>query len=437
MNFIITMTISGTCLFAIYGVIRFCLNNYFQESWYYGLMKAVTLYFLIPLPALKHIYVKAYYALVGIGIYSKAIYYEPNEMILFLNQKRIIMNENIKFWTIFFILWGLGIVIIAGIVLRMYVKRRRRLETICSGVQEEKDTELIEQLMKNYDLSKHIVFKSHDKNGIPFTMGFFRPIIFYDSSVAKEMKVIILSHELTHIKRRDAFWKFASLLVVLIHWYNPIAWIYKREFERVCEYSCDEAVLLEKDAAFTAKYAKTLLEYESGGKRDIMGNYLTKEAKELKRRLQKILQKNKKKGTWRGIFFAGILVVMNSLTVFAYEDIKIVRSSVLDTSFYESEFAFVPEGQYNSWDPLKMTDYVFVYDVQFVDFQSNVYEINEEIAPAAECSHNYVKGMIQKHVKNADGGCRIYFYNASRCTKCGDIAEVEYISYMAYEKCTH
>ena len=53
MNYIFTMTASGTCIYLAYMLIRRTIGDRLAEKWYYMLLKATVAYFLIPLPFLK------------------------------------------------------------------------------------------------------------------------------------------------------------------------------------------------------------------------------------------------------------------------------------------------------------------------------------------------------------------------------------------------
>ena len=35
----------------------------------------------------------------------------------------------------------------------------------------------------------------------------------------------ILEHEAVHLRRLDSLWKLAGILVVILHWFNPLAWL--------------------------------------------------------------------------------------------------------------------------------------------------------------------------------------------------------------------
>ena len=59
------------------------------------------------------------------------------------------------------------------------------------------------------------------------TMGVFRKyVIIPEEGLTEEEIYFSLKHELIHVKRSDVAWKYISLLAVLMHWFNPLAYFY-------------------------------------------------------------------------------------------------------------------------------------------------------------------------------------------------------------------
>lgn len=78
----------------------------------------------------------------------------------------------------------------------------------------------------------------------PMLMGIFRPTVILPEWGYKENELrVILKHELTHFSRGDIFYKWATVIVTSLHWFNPFAYLIRREINRACELSCDEAVI--------------------------------------------------------------------------------------------------------------------------------------------------------------------------------------------------
>lgn len=92
-----------------------------------------------------------------------------------------------------------------------------------------------------------------------FVMGIFRPVIYLPSDLTEEERECVLRHERVHIRRRDHIVKLLGLLMVMAHWFNPIAHLSFRLFCRDMEMSCDEAVVSELGEGGKKQYSLALL----------------------------------------------------------------------------------------------------------------------------------------------------------------------------------
>ena len=74
----------------------------------------------------------------------------------------------------------------------------------------------------------------------------------------------VLMHERVHIRRRDNLWRFAAILTVCVHWFNPLIWVFLRCFFIDLEMACDSRVLKDLRDDEKRKYAAALLSWSSG-----------------------------------------------------------------------------------------------------------------------------------------------------------------------------
>lgn len=95
----------------------------------------------------------------------------------------------------------------------------------------------------------------------PMLMGLLRPVVVLPClSLEREALEALLSHELTHWRRRDLLVKRIAVAVSVLHWFNPAAWWLLGQLDRVCELACDETVCRGWDQARRARYGQLLLE---------------------------------------------------------------------------------------------------------------------------------------------------------------------------------
>lgn len=145
----------------------------------------------------------------------------------------------------------------------------------------------------------------------PMVMGLFRPVLYLPEIDYREEELeLILRHELTHYKRGDLWYKAVLLLANGVHWFNPFVYLMYREAEKDLECSCDSSVMENVGKGARVSYAHLILDTAGGqrmSRRLLTGNFYGG-AKDMKRRLQNILDTKRKK---HGIMTFLVLVVIS------------------------------------------------------------------------------------------------------------------------------
>lgn len=175
---------------------------------------------------------------------------------------------------------------------------------IRSGCAEVVDIDLLERfgkLVERNRVNTTVELYTNNLIASPLLIGFFHPCIVLpaDDLPPVDFDYTIL-HELMHFKRRDMFYKWLVQFTVCVHWFNPLVYLMSRETGRVCELSCDEAVIRELDEQGRRAYGDTLLNAIrfSGNYKDSVASLTLNESKELlKERLDSIMN-FKKKSKW-------------------------------------------------------------------------------------------------------------------------------------------
>lgn len=95
----------------------------------------------------------------------------------------------------------------------------------------------------------------------PFS--WFRYIIMSEKDCQENRREIVL-HEMAHIRRCHSMDVAVCNMMIVFQWYNPAAWLLKRELQAVHEYEADEAVL---SAGVDATHYQMLLIRKTVGER--------------------------------------------------------------------------------------------------------------------------------------------------------------------------
>ena len=123
----------------------------------------------------------------------------------------------------------------------------------CTTLFEIKDSKY---LRENVYLSEKI--------SSPAVYGVLRPKIVLPASYKDRDIELIVQHEKTHIRGLDNLWRMIAFLIVAVHWFNPLSWIFLKAFLADLELSCDERVLVKLGADRSKEYASALLECKQG-----------------------------------------------------------------------------------------------------------------------------------------------------------------------------
>ena len=132
----------------------------------------------------------------------------------------------------------------------------------------------------------------------PVVIGWLKPVILVPASVflqisPKELETII-THELIHIRRFDAFVNFAQSIVEVLFFYHPCAWWISKVIRREREFAADEAVI-ETFGTSPLIYANALANLEAvrlRANRKLTPLATAANGGNLMQRISKILQKN-------------------------------------------------------------------------------------------------------------------------------------------------
>ena len=101
----------------------------------------------------------------------------------------------------------------------------------------------------------------------PFTLGILRPRVYLPDDLQGTARQAVLLHEQTHIRRGDPLTKPLFYAAVCLHWFNPLAWLAFRGFERDMEAACDEAAVQGRPLPERSAYCETLLQFAVQGQR--------------------------------------------------------------------------------------------------------------------------------------------------------------------------
>lgn len=98
-----------------------------------------------------------------------------------------------------------------------------------------------------------------DSIDTPFILGIFKPYIYLPSGMEDSQIPYVMEHERAHLMRKDHWWKPLGLVLLAIHWFNPLMWAAYSLLCRDIELACDEKVIKNMGNMDKKGYSEALL----------------------------------------------------------------------------------------------------------------------------------------------------------------------------------
>ena len=158
--------------------------------------------------------------------------------------------------------WLIGSVVWLTVVVvrvKRFYREVRRPWPVDAGLQRQADV-----LARRFGLRRAPVVRLVDATVPPMLWAVTGPPVILLprpllARLSPDQRNTLLAHELAHYSRRDHWVRWLEVLVLCVYWWNPVAWLARRELQRAEEQCCDAWVLwaLPNDGC---AYARAILE---------------------------------------------------------------------------------------------------------------------------------------------------------------------------------
>ena len=199
------------------------------------------------------------------------------------------------------------------------------------------------KLPGSYIVQRELKLWMNAKVTTPLLTGLLRPRIYLPSDryTWKELE-LLLSHELSHYRHHDLWYKLILQLAGIVYWFNPLLHWMRREADQDLEFLCDERIM--KDGAHDERMQYNyLLAQTAAQRRNFYGlsTGFNGSLADLKKRMVNIMRAGKlKKGKFITFCFLAVFVFMNVMTgcsIKEQEDTSAVSTGSVSQSESESD----------------------------------------------------------------------------------------------------
>ncbi|MDL2245869.1 M56 family metallopeptidase [Parabacteroides sp. OttesenSCG-928-J18] len=164
----------------------------------------------------------------------------------------------------------------------------------------------------------------------------------------------ILTHELAHYHKRHSWDVVFAQIIILFHWFNPAAWLLKRELQDIHEYQADREVI--KNGIDATKYQLLLVKKAVGSSSYTLANSFNQS--KLKKRITMMCKKQSNhRARWKSL----LLIPVAVCTLYAFARPEVNR---------QLEQLIPGEGTIISQDNKKYTPEYF--EAEYVRFEKEV-----------------------------------------------------------------
>ena len=163
-------------------------------------------------------------------------------------------------WTIAaLIVWAVGFLACIAFFAAGWVSARRIVARSVAAT-ERRILESFARARQAANINARVSLRMSKQATIPFVFGALDPVVVlpaHSMSWDDEKLSIVLSHELSHVRRRDALAQWLVDLTCALHWLNPLVWLAAARLRRERELACDDEVMLKGTEPDT--YARLLV----------------------------------------------------------------------------------------------------------------------------------------------------------------------------------
>lgn len=311
-------------------------------------------------------------------------------------------GNKVNFIEIISYIWLAGMLGITLYYIYYHVKFYRSLRILKQEVSDMNVLNILEN-QKNYlNIKRNIKVSTLEGIYSPMLVGVLKTEIILPNRGYKDKDLnYIFRHELIHYKRKDNLLKIVVMLANIIYWFNPIIYLFKRNFNEICELSCDELVTKEYTVNEVKEYSLILLDmmkYKNKLSSSICVSQLnTNKVNIIKSRIEIMLNSKKRK--------SGVMVGMMLFTLTVISMISFNTKQTVYSRDYIEEKSVKIAGEFNTSKGGKdlivgQVENVIVTDSNFSDSKLMVdypvvmdYQLNKEMESELE----KIKSKLSNH----------------------------------------
>ena len=434
---LLCMSFSGSFAFFTYLLICFLSRERIPAFFRYTALKLCLALYLFPFPAFKYIWLFISRTSTNCSSAEKIQLLDISHSFVFTNDGILLPQISIS-ETVFL---ALGFSIMLCIILSQTLRFIHfRHQIYCHLQPDSFHKELLFSIQSHTAVKQSVQLFYCDAAISPFTFGIKKPVIVLTPLVSEDNIEMALKHELQHIKSHDFFYRILGFLVILLHCFNPLSYVFFKELREIQEMNCDELLMKSFSNQERCRYGEMILTI----------------AMRVENRFSQVLCLSKDK---RSFLRKRILHISAPATAIHF--LVPVMFLLICTTAAIPVYAYSPQMiDFRSTTPLfslnelENTDWIEIDSDSKANFPADegafqycdtyyllengtvIPEYTSNMMPFANCKHNYQSALYKQHIKNGKN-CVVKTYRVRRCSKCGSVKNRVLISTGTNTPCPH
>lgn len=427
-NLLVIMSITGSIPLLLYCLLK-KLSFYQSVSKSYMLLLLSVTFFIIPFPLLSRELRILFFRFFHVSdrIWAYSLYNAP----IFSVNDTIVLWKNPNPGKYVALIWLIISIVFLSINIKNYFLLRKKIKDSCEYESRE--------IVSFGILKRTVLIYVSSIYNIPFSTGFFHPVIVLPNNLSQKERTLAILHEKVHIQRLDFLICFFVIIIRSFHWFNPLCYILPGLLKTNQEYLTDIAVMRKLSPQQQHDYGQLILESTGWDKFSFKyDTYISslhdKEYNILRERIIRIknIMKNKKPKSF--FVIVAIIISLTTNIIFPVMAYSLPVQIVGDFTPTGGTFRFIPDSLAEDVENFDLSNIYFVSDSgERYPVLKNSLTNNTR----SSCKHNWESGKLEKHIPHSDRSCDVMVYNAKRCSLCGYIESTELINVIHYKVCPH
>ncbi len=254
LTLLLNMSLSASCVLLVYLAAASLLGDHFPWRFRYHFLKLCLFLFLFPFPFLKCLLPPSFP--LAFGLFFNPEHIELERTIHIGSDSRLVDFVPLPQKRFLLIL---GSILLLALVCSFasYIWMRRMEKRKAAPLPQAQ--RLLDEEKKKLHISRKIqLFHSSSKTS-PYTYGLFYPVVVVTDALSPDELRLAVKHELIHIKRMDFLFLILAYGAFLLHFLNPLVFVFWEEFRKALEISCDEILAADSTDQERLAYGHMLI----------------------------------------------------------------------------------------------------------------------------------------------------------------------------------